>query len=167
MINKRPRSQPRMLQDIIQEITTRQELPYGTDIRFENNGRRVRSDKVCRWIPFGKLQQEDATVEDLIARLSKRISGIDFDSIEVYSPNATKFNRNKTLKKLREMEGLPTPQEEYARQIYEETRSDIKRKIEQGYDRDTVLDAYLTSLMANYSSREISDAVQNIEDNDW
>ena len=65
------------------------------------------------------------------------------------------------------MEGIPTPQEEYARQIYEETKSDIKRKIEQGYDRDTVLDAYLTSLMANYSSREISDAVQNIEDNDW
>ena len=168
MLKTRPRSQPRMLQDIIQEIVTRQELPYGTDIRFENNGRRVRSDKVCRWISFGKLQKEDATVGDLIDRLSKRISGIDFDNIYVYGPNEpSQFKSNKTLKKLREMEEIPTPQEEYARQIYEETKSDIKRKIEQGYDRDTVLDAYLTSLMANYSSREISDAVQNIEDNDW
>lgn len=169
MLKKRTQSRPMMLQDIIQDVVTRQELPYGTDIRFENNdGRRIRSDKVCRWRPFGKLQKEDAMVGDIIERLSTRISGMDSANIYIYGPNeSTPFKSNKTLKKLREMEGVPTQEEEEARKIYEETKSDIKRKIEQGYDRDTVLDAYLTSLMINYSSREISDAIQNIEDNDW
>lgn len=152
---------------IIKNILAKQEIPNGFIIRIERNGRQIRADKEYKWALFARLTDDD-NVFDLISKIKTKIKQLEEDGevkIKLLKPDGEPIDSRMSLRRVRQMEGVPTKEEEVAREIHETIRAEIKDKQAQGYDIDDILDTYIGVLSDRFTINEVEKAVYRAKEN--
>ncbi|MGB3225429.1 MAG: hypothetical protein WBB23_21745 [Desulforhopalus sp.] len=151
---------------IIKNILAKQDIPNGCIIRIERDGRQIRSDKVYKWALFARLDDKE-TVFALISKIKIKIKALEEDGdvkIQLLDPDGLPISANTHLGTIREMEAVPTIEEESVRKIYESVRAEIKDK-QVKYDMDDILDTYIGALIDRYTINEVEKALYRAKEN--